>query len=142
MLFKTVKEGWEPHNTTYHLLTLDKVQGGRKCEGARIGMLWGSNDGTQALAMVRYKLVDVVPADFETLNALEEGTKYCIPFSLNSYASGAGTILLNNIIETYASNGARVVTLSPKDQKVLEFHLGNGAEIYGESVGSRNFDYG
>lgn len=122
-----------------HLLVNDKVHKGVPCEGGQIGVLFFDETKTQMAAMVRYKMTDVVPSDWDTLLNLPEGGKFCIPFSLSSYSEGAGTTLLNSL--RVHVRGSRVVTLSPRDDRVRDYHLGCGAEIYGESVGFRNFEY-
>ncbi|MGI9526649.1 MAG: hypothetical protein ACR2MS_06035 [Weeksellaceae bacterium] len=134
--FSTVRE---EAGYTEHLLVNDKVHYGRAIKGGHIGVLFFDDTKTQMAAMVRYKLVDVVPSDWETLNNLPEGGKYCVPFSLNSFASGAGAELLNTMRMT---TGYDVVTFSPKSERVAEFHLNNGAELYAESSTCKNYRYG
>ena len=136
MIFSTVREDM---GFVEHLLVNDKVHKGIPCEGGQIGVLFFDQTRTQMAAMVRYKMTDVVPSDWQTLVSLPEGERFCIPFSLSSYASGCGTTLLNSL--RVHCKEARVVTLSPRDESVRRYHCGNGAEVYGESVEFRNFEY-
>ena len=66
------------------------------------------------------------------------------PYSLWSYNKGAGRRLINNLLEAVPvmyPNVQGLITMSPKTDMAMKFHLGNGAEIMGVNPETINYVY-
>jgi len=72
-----------------------------------------------------------------------EPTVAC-PYSIWSYKKGAGRRLINSLIEfvavSFPSVGS-VVTMSPKSDTALKFHVSNGAEMFAVNEDTINYSY-
>jgi len=81
--------------------------------------------------------------DWENDTGTSFGLVLC-PYSLWSYNKGAGRRLINNLLEAVPVMYPRVqgiITMSPKTDMAMKFHLGNGAEIMEVNPETINYLY-
>jgi len=73
----------------------------------------------------------------------ELGTVLC-PYSVWSYQRGHGRKLINNLLEAAPVMHPEVdavITMSPLTDTALNFHLSNGAEVFGTNEDTINYEY-
>jgi hypothetical protein len=71
------------------------------------------------------------------------GTVLC-PYSVWSYQRGHGRKLINNLLEAAPVMHPEVdavITMSPLTDTALNFHLSNGAEVFGTNEDTINYEY-
>tara|TARA_B100000686_G_scaffold351323_1_gene449793 strand:- start:9033 stop:9512 length:480 start_codon:yes stop_codon:yes gene_type:complete len=66
-----------------------------------------------------------------------------VAYTVWSKAKGAGRKILLDLLEQYKYNNdmKRFVTLSPKTEMAMKFHLSNGAKLLYENLTTNNFEY-
>ena len=78
----------------------------------------------------------------------ENNQVFMVPYTIWSYSSGYGRILLNGLLENVRKEikrtnqqKPRIVTMSPKTKVASRFHLSNGAVLIADNEESYNFEY-
>lgn len=87
--------------------------------------------------------------DLELLSFSTEGQPTIVPYTIWSYKPKAGRTLLLSLLEKIkndykdapSSYQPRVITLSPKTEMAMKFHLSNGAKLISENEETNNFEY-
>ena len=66
-----------------------------------------------------------------------------IAYTVWSKQKGAGRKILLDLLQKYKDNNnvKRFVTLSPKTEMAMKFHLSNGATFLQENATTNNFEY-
>ena len=86
--------------------------------------------------------IDRVPADEECLLSANCGP-VAVAYTVWSLQKGMGREIIfrtrDMIQESWRFK--RLVTLSPKTDMAMKFHLSNGAELIAENISSNNFEY-
>ena len=86
--------------------------------------------------------IDRVPADEECLLSANCGS-IAVAYTVWSLQKGMGREIIfrtrDMIQESWRFK--RLVTLSPKTDMAMKFHLSNGAELIAENISSNNFEY-
>ena len=86
--------------------------------------------------------IDRVPADEECLLSAKCGP-VAVAYTVWSLQKGMGREIIfrtrDMIQESWRFK--RLVTLSPKTDMAMKFHLSNGAELIAENISSNNFEY-
>ena len=90
-----------------------------------------------------------VPTNEDELTSnAKEGCEHIIsPYTVWSYAPGAGRRIVNLVIEMVKEANQhkdvkpRIVTLSPKTRMAERFHISNGATFLSENDTTNNFEY-
>ena len=86
--------------------------------------------------------IDRVPADEECLLSANCGP-VAVAYTVWSLQKGMGREIIfrtrDMIQESWRFK--RLVTLSPKTDMAMKFHLSNGAELIDENISSNNFEY-
>ena len=101
-------------------------------------------DGDQTQAITCVKFLDSVPADVADLGTIQDVATTAVFYTIWSYASGAGRLLLQQTvasIETEFPAITTYVTLSPKTEMARRFHLNNGARELRENLHTINYIY-
>jgi hypothetical protein len=101
-------------------------------------------DGTQTQAITCVKFLNTVPATVEDLVDLAGAASTAVFYTIWSYASGAGRLLLQETVRSIQSEFPSVttyVTLSPKTEMARKFHLNNGAQELRENLTTINYIY-
>ena len=78
-----------------------------------------------------------------------EGDLSVVPYTLWSYNKGAGSKLINGMLDMIRKEYSwappkmqpRIVTMSPKTDMARDFHLKNGATTLSENETTNNFEY-
>lgn len=115
-----------------------------RCDRNRRVVVLLDQDG-RACAVVCVALLDILPRSVEELlSASSDSPQYCVFYTIWSYVSGAGRELLQNALQWFKDNFAGIhsyVTLSPVSDRVRDFHLGLGAEVYSINASTVNYLY-
>ena len=110
-------------------------------QNSRIYLL-RDGDHTQAITCVKF--LDSVPAAVEDLVDLAGTASTAVFYTIWSYASGAGRVLLQEAVRSIQSEFPAIttyVTLSPKTEMARRFHLNNGARELRENLHTINYIY-
>lgn len=101
-------------------------------------------ENTDPLSIVCVSLHDCVPTSVQELSKLSLNPHIAVLYTIWSYRSGAGSLLLKEALTYFSENMSyvkRCVTLSPKTEMAKKFHLKNGAYILQENKDTVNFEY-
>lgn len=99
-------------------------------------------DSEDALRFIQ-ELGEELNEDWENDTGTSFGLVLC-PYSLWSYNKGAGRRLINNLLEAVPVMYPKVqgvITMSPKTDMAMKFHLGNGAELMEVNPETINYLY-
>ena len=101
-------------------------------------------DGDKTEAVTCVKFLNSIPEAVEDMAGIVESATTAVFYTIWSYASGAGRILIQEAqksIEAEFPGIDTYVTLSPKTEMARRFHLKNGAGIYRENSTTINYIY-
>jgi len=101
-------------------------------------------DGDKTEAVTCVKFLNSIPEAVEDMAGIVESATTAVFYTIWSYASGAGRILIQEAqksIEAEFPGIDTYVTLSPKTEMARRFHLKNGAGIYRENPTTINYIY-
>lgn len=114
----------------------------RVSDGRMVAALVDEERNPEAMVCVSFH--DFVPETVEGLNQTTQVPTTAVFYTIWSYKSGSGKILLEEAVrgikEQYPSV-TRFVTLSPKTNMARRFHLKNGAIILKENTDTVNYEY-
>jgi len=101
-------------------------------------------DGDKTEAVTCVKFLNSIPEAVEDMAGIVESATTAVFYTIWSYASGAGRILIQEAqksIEAEFPGIDTYVTLSPKTEMARRFHLKNGAGVYRENSTTVNYIY-
>ena len=101
-------------------------------------------DGDKTEAVTCVKFLNSIPEAVEDMAGIVESATTAVFYTIWSYASGAGRVLIQEAqksIEAEFPGIDTYVTLSPKTEMARRFHLKNGAGIYRENSTTINYIY-
>ena len=101
-------------------------------------------DGDKTEAVTCVNFLNSIPEAVEDMAGIVESATTAVFYTIWSYASGAGRILIQEAqksIEAEFPGIDTYVTLSPKTEMARRFHLKNGAGIYRENSTTINYIY-
>jgi len=114
----------------------------RVSDGRMVAALVDEERNPEAMVCVSFH--DFVPETVEGLNQTTQVPTTAVFYTIWSYKSGSGKLLLEEAVrgirEQYPSV-TRFVTLSPKTNMARRFHLKNGAIILKENTDTVNYEY-
>ena len=86
--------------------------------------------------------LNLVPYDEESLLSIQCGP-IVVAYTIWSSKKGKGRELILKVRDMIFNSDRfeRLVTLSPKTDTAMKFHLSNGAELIRENINSNNFEY-
>jgi hypothetical protein len=86
--------------------------------------------------------LDCVPSDEECLLSANIGS-IAVAYTVWSLEKGMGRTIILDALKTFQDTWrfTRFVTLSPKTDMAMRFHLSNGATLISENQFSNNFEY-
>ena len=86
--------------------------------------------------------LNLVPYDEESLLSMQCGP-IVVAYTIWSSKKGKGRELILKVRDMIFNSDRfeRLVTLSPKTDMAMKFHLSNGAELIKENINSNNFEY-
>ena len=87
-------------------------------------------------------LNSVPTSEMDMLHRVHTGN-IAIAYTVWSKQKGAGRKILLDLLQKYKDNNnvKRFVTLSPKTDMAMKFHLSNGATLLQENATTNNFEY-
>ena len=87
-------------------------------------------------------LNSVPTSEMDMLYRIHTGN-IAIAYTVWSKQKGAGRKILLDLLQKYKDNNnvKRFVTLSPKTEMAMKFHLSNGATLLQENATTNNFEY-
>ena len=87
-------------------------------------------------------LNSVPTSEMDMLHRVHTGN-IAIAYTVWSKQKGAGRKILLDLLQKYKDNNnvKRFVTLSPKTEMAMKFHLSNGAILLQENATTNNFEY-
>lgn len=111
---------------------------------------WDVDGDVQAICCLAFVFdTPKTEEDLELMSFHTEGQPTIVPYTIWSYKPKAGTNLLLALIEkikadyedTPSSYQPKIITLSPKTEMAMKFHLSNGARLISENENTNNFEY-
>jgi|TARA_R110001592_G_scaffold7466_8_gene41891 hypothetical protein len=110
-------------------------------------------EGAEPQAVVCLSFGYGVPTNEDELVSMAKeelaGEFVIVPYTLWSYTKGAGTDLINAVLEIVRAEYGeadekvrpRIVTMSPKTKMAQSFHIKNGAKVLSRNKKTNNFEY-
>lgn len=95
-------------------------------------------------SMVCVSLHDFIPASVDELDHVSEMPTTAVFYTIWSYKSGSGSLLLRESVKCIKEKYNSVntfVTLSPKTEMARKFHIKNGASVFRENNDTINYQY-
>ena len=107
-----------------------------------------TNESIHAGSVICAAYLQDIPINEDELMTIRYGQSYAIFYSFWSNKKGQGKILIQQVIQ-YLQNkykhtefkGMRYITMSPKTQMAMDFHIKNGAKLLYENPLTYNFEY-
>ena len=84
---------------------------------------------------------DIPRSEFRLLTSPKPGST-AVFYTVWSRRKGAGREIILEGLSLLKSRATRFVTLSPKTEQAMRFHLSNGAVLLRENLTTYNFEYG
>ena len=95
-------------------------------------------------SMVCVSMHHFVPSTVQELNCTSDNPTTAVFYTIWSYKSGSGSLLLREAISEIQQKYQSVnvfVTLSPKTEMARQFHTKNGAVMFRENMNTVNYQY-